>query len=79
MDKEKDIQIAAQRLCKDNDMPMIRALSMLLSKYQCERRFEEAEIVRKLIEPEKPQTTENGKQKADITTICDLCDPIIRS
>ena len=25
LDKEKDIQIAAQRLCKDNDMPMIRA------------------------------------------------------
>jgi len=43
LDKEEDIQIAAQRLCKDNDMPMIRALSMLLSKYQCERRFEEAE------------------------------------
>ena len=63
MDKEQDIQIAAQRLCKDNDMPMIRALSMLLSKYQSERRFEEAEIVHKLIEAEK--TIDEGKWKAE--------------
>jgi len=59
LDNEKDIQIAAQKLCKDNDLPMIRALSMLLSKYQSERRFEEAEIVHKLIEAEK--TIDEGK------------------
>lgn len=38
---------------EDNDVSMVRALSMLLSKYQSERRFEEAAIVSKLIEAEK--------------------------
>ena len=52
-------------------MPMIRALSMLLSKYQSERRSEEAEIVHKLIEAEKTIMKENGNQEENIRTICD--------
>ena len=36
---------------------------MLTSKYQSERRFEEAEIVHKLIEAEK--TIDEGKWKAE--------------
>ena len=53
MDSEKDIQNAAQKLVKDNGYSKIQALSMLLSKYQSERRSEEAVIVRRLIKVEK--------------------------
>ena len=53
MDSEKDIQNAAQKLAKDNGYSKIQALSMLLSKYQSERRSEEAVIVRRLIKVEK--------------------------
>ena len=53
MDSEKDIQNAAQKLVKDNGYSKIQALSMLLSKYQSDRRSEEAIIVRRLIKVEK--------------------------
>jgi hypothetical protein len=53
MDSEKDIQNAAQKLAKDTGYSKIQALSMLLSKYQSERRSEEAVIVRRLIKVEK--------------------------
>jgi hypothetical protein len=53
LDSEKDIQKAAEKLAKDNGYSRIHALSMLLSKYQSEKRLEEAVIVRKLIHREK--------------------------
>jgi hypothetical protein len=53
MDSEKDIQNAAQKLVKDNGYSKIQALSMLLSKYQSDRRSEEAVIVRRLIKVEQ--------------------------
>jgi len=53
MDSEKDIQHAAQKLVKDNGYSKIQALSMLLSRYQSDRRSEEAVIVRRLIKVEK--------------------------
>jgi hypothetical protein len=53
MDSEKDIQNAAQKLVKDKGYSKIQALSMLLSKYQSDRRSEEAVIVRRLIKVEQ--------------------------
>jgi hypothetical protein len=53
LDSEKDIQKAAEKLAKDNGYSKIHALSMLLSKYQSEKRLEEAVIVRRLIHREK--------------------------
>ena len=53
MDSEKDIEIAAERLVKDNGWSKLQALSALHSKYQSERRKEEAVIVTRLINKEK--------------------------
>jgi hypothetical protein len=53
LDSEKDIEIAAERLVKDNGWSKLQALSVLHSKYQSERRLEEAVIVNRLIEREK--------------------------
>jgi hypothetical protein len=53
LDNEKDIEIAADRLVKDNGWSRLQALSALHSKYQSERRLEEAVIVNSLIVREK--------------------------
>jgi hypothetical protein len=53
LDSEKDIEIVAERLVKDNGWSKLQALSALHSKYQSERRLEEAVIVNRLIEREK--------------------------
>ena len=53
LDSEKDIEIAAERLVKDNGWSKLQALSALHSKYQSERRLEEAVIVKSLIDREK--------------------------
>lgn len=53
MDSEEDIEIAAERLVKDNQWSRLHALSALRSKYQSERRKEEAVIVDRLIDREK--------------------------
>ena len=53
MDNEEDIEIAIERLAKDNQWSRLHALSALRSKYQSERRKEEAVIVDRLIDIEK--------------------------
>lgn len=53
MNSEKDIEIAAERLVKDSGWSKLQALSALHSKYQSERRKEEAFIVNRLIKKEK--------------------------
>jgi hypothetical protein len=53
LDSEKDIEIATDRLVKDNGWSKLRALSALHSKYLSERRKEEAVIVNRLIAREK--------------------------
>jgi hypothetical protein len=53
LDSEKDIELAVERLAKDNQWSRLHALSALLSKYQSERRKEEAVIVDRLIDREK--------------------------
>ena len=52
MDNEEDIEIATERLVKDNQWSRLHALSALRSKYQSEGRKEEAVIV-VLIDREK--------------------------
>jgi hypothetical protein len=52
LDNEEDIEIATERLVKDNQS-RLHALSALRSKYQSERRKEEAVIVDRLIDREK--------------------------
>jgi hypothetical protein len=53
LDSEKDIEIAVERLVKDNGWSKLQALSALHSKYQSERRKEEAVIVSRFIKKEK--------------------------
>jgi hypothetical protein len=48
--------IATDKLAKDNQWSRLHALSALKSKYQSERRKEEAVIVDRLIEREKSKT-----------------------
>jgi hypothetical protein len=50
LDNEEDIEIAIERLAKDNQWSGLHALSAL---YQSERRKEEAAIVDRLIDREK--------------------------
>lgn len=53
MDNEKDIQMAVEKLMKDNGLSKLKALSMLLGKYQSQRRSEEAVIIQRIIDEEK--------------------------
>ena len=53
MDNEEDIELATERLVKDNQWSKLHALSALKSKYQSEGRKEEAVIVDRLIDREK--------------------------
>jgi hypothetical protein len=53
LDSERDIQIAADRLVKDNGWSRLQALSTLHSKYQSERHLEEVVIINRLISREK--------------------------
>jgi len=50
---EEDIEIATERLVKNNQWSKLHALSALKSKYQSEGRKEEAVIVDRLIDREK--------------------------
>lgn len=53
MDNQNDIEIAAEKLVKENGWSRIKALSAIHSRYQSERRLEEALIVQRLINMEK--------------------------
>jgi hypothetical protein len=68
LDSEKDIQKAAEKLAKNNGYSRIHALSMLLSKYQSEKRLEEAVIVRRLIHREKSKAKAEKKVIAEKET-----------
>jgi hypothetical protein len=56
LDSERDIEIAADRLVKDNGWSRLQALSTLHSKYQSERHLEEVVIINRLIGREKSKT-----------------------
>jgi hypothetical protein len=53
LDNEEDIEIATERLVKNNQWSKLHALSALKSKYQSKGRKEEAVIVDRLIDREK--------------------------
>ena len=53
LDNEEDIEIATERLAKDNQWSRLHALSALKSKYQSEGRKEEAVIVDGIMDREK--------------------------
>ncbi len=52
MDSKRDIEIATEKLVKENGWSRIKALSAINSRYQSERRLEEAIIVQRLLHAE---------------------------
>jgi hypothetical protein len=62
MDTEEEIEKMAEKLAKNQDWSKIKALSMLQSRYESERRLEEAVIVKRIItrEESKPKQVNDG-------------------
>jgi hypothetical protein len=56
LDTQEEIERSAEALASEKNCNIIEALKMLLSKYQSDRRLEEAHIVNKLIERELEKT-----------------------
>jgi hypothetical protein len=59
MDSEKDIEKAAEKLAEDNGWSKVKALSVLHSKYQSNKRLEEAVIVRRIIDRIESEANSN--------------------
>jgi hypothetical protein len=53
MESQRDIEIATEKLVKENGWSRIKALSAINSRYQSERRLEEAIIVQRLLHAEE--------------------------
>jgi len=62
MDSEEEIEKMAEKLAYDQSWSKFKALSMLQSRYESERRLEEAGIVKRIIarEQSKAQVASNG-------------------
>jgi hypothetical protein len=61
MDNEEDINIAAEKIMEDTRVSKLEALSMLLGRYESQRRLEEAVIVRKIIQRERNTLEDYGR------------------
>jgi hypothetical protein len=62
MDSEKEIDKMADKLANDKGWSKIETLSVLQSRYQSERRLEEAAIVQKIIAREESKLKEVDKE-----------------
>ena len=60
MDTEIDIERAADQIMKDAGGSKLNALNILLSKYQSQRRFEEATRVQAIIRRKQGKVEDNG-------------------
>ena len=60
LDTEKDIERAADQIMKDAGGSKLDALNILLSKYQSQRRFEEATRVQAIIRREQDKVEDHG-------------------
>ena len=60
MDTQQEIERAAETLAKDKSCDIIEALNMLRSRYQSDRRLEEAQIVSRLIDKQLLRSGEEG-------------------
>jgi hypothetical protein len=61
MDNEEDINIAAEKIMEDTRVSKLEALSMLLGRYESQRRLEEAVIVRRIIQKEHNTLEDYGR------------------
>jgi hypothetical protein len=60
MDSEEDIEKAAKKLADDNGWSKVKALSILHSKYESDKRLEEAVIVRRIIDRIESEANSNA-------------------
>ena len=60
MDSEEDIEKAAKKLADDNGWSKVKALSVLHSKYENDKRLEEAIIVRRIIDRVESEANSNA-------------------
>lgn len=61
MDNEEDINTAAEKIMEDTRVSKLEALSMLLGRYESQRRLEEAVIVRRIIQREQNTLEDYGR------------------
>jgi hypothetical protein len=61
MDKEDDINNAAEGIMRDTKVSKLDALNMLLGRYQSQRRLEEAATVQRIIRREQNSLEEYDK------------------
>ena len=61
MDTDQEIEKAVREIIKDTGMSKLDALDMLFSKYESQRRLEEAVKVRKIIDKEESKAESYGK------------------
>jgi hypothetical protein len=59
MDSEEDIEKAAKKLAEDNGWSKVKALFVLHSKYESDRRLEEAARVRRIIDRIESEANSN--------------------
>ncbi len=60
MDSEEDIEKATKKLADDNGWSKVKALSILHSKYESDKRLEEAIIVRRIIDRVESEANSNA-------------------
>jgi hypothetical protein len=60
LDTQKDIERAAKTLSREKNCSMIEALKMLQSRYQSDRRLEEALMANRLIDRELKRLGQEG-------------------
>ena len=61
MDTEQEIERAVEEIMNDKGISKLDALSMLFSRYESQRRLEEAARVRRIIDKEESTADSYGK------------------
>jgi hypothetical protein len=61
LDTEQEIERAVEEIIKDTETSRLDALNMLFSRYESQRRLEEAIRVRKIIDEEESKAEGFGK------------------
>jgi hypothetical protein len=61
LDTDQEIEKAVEEIMKDTGMSKLDALNMLFSRYESQRRLEEAVRVRKIIDEEESKEEGYGK------------------
>lgn len=61
MENEKEIEKMSEKLAEDQGWSKLKALSVLQSRYQSEKRLEEAMVVQKIMDREESKPEELGR------------------